>query len=749
MDKIIEVSCTIISSLLGLAYPIIIQIASNDKFSSEVLNKLFEKNLAKRVFEWFLVISLVVLAINVIGFERSVDWGSKLNWLIGNSADGLLLFTTTVLIISFFLMVQYVIILYRPSKLVDHLISKKDDVIQNSDFTSFEGLKDILIWAIKNDDTLLIKKLTKYFYDVFNIFRVNHKNKYSDQELIYPQAYYLFVDEITQKVFKTKIENPYIESFVMGGALLLGEFETPKISTQTYSWNWRLILHAVHYKNFDIILEQWKSASQYYRLNLDIITPEYSFNDDTLVVLNQKEITQRENERKSFYNFYTVVGALLFSEKQYHLLSRIFFYSQSLPPEYPLFPYSMSKLFETFIQFSDSNDYDNDPFLDIRFPFPNQDGVNADQAIKLLICKYLAVLFVRQFNIGSYYMYNDPIAYPSFPESHKSKIVWEKCLKQLDSLVDEVTKEDNILNNLGLKFEEKHSNYIKDYIINLIKAKEVGLANAPIELDLKQKFFVSSKDILSKHFSLYQKLNNSSSKVNNTDFDVVWLYGNHFLQQKEAFIPDSGIHFINYDTFLAEQIANLYSNQINRFLAYYSNFKYVIKEVDLYSCLSHLNTNENHIIISIGKFNFLAYAQRNRFTNLNNSKFENTEIVNIPYDRFLQNIIVIMHKNDLPFIEYNKIDDDEKDLFKLEPLIPEMEVYSTVTNIIDNKRLFEIASKQTNKSLNEFAWQGINFKHSISWKKSRISILIEIESNIDYQNQITDYKTIPPFIKHE
>ncbi len=744
MDKLIEVSATFISAFMGLAYPIIIQIASNDKFSSEQINKLFEKSWHKTFFEVSLILSLLALFVNLLGFEWDNSRGEVINYIMNNSANGLLFIMTIVLIVSFLLMISFVIKLYRPSKLIDYLIKKKDEVLNKTDYSSFEALKDILIWSIKNDDTLMTKRLTKYFYEVFSYYRSDKNYKLNRTPVEYPDEYYQFVRDICEKSFKAKVENPYIEQFTLGGALLLGEFETPAISAKTYSWNWNLILLAVKYKRIDIIYEQWKSASQYFRFNLDNVTPEYDFEGNNLVIRNNVVVNQRKKERERFYEFYIAVGALLLYEKQYNYLNRIFFYSQSLPPEYPLFPYTMHQLLDTVNLFAE-NSYKSDIFIEFTYPFPNQEGASASQSIRRFIFEYLAVLFVRQFNIGSYYMYNNPTAIPEFPKSTLDKRIWLRNLEQFNFYLKELKKNTKVIEDLKLNSVNIEWSYIDSYIENLKAAIQHDLINAPIEEDKKKFFFDTSIDILNKRLPLYKEVTSNSDVIADISYKEVTLFGNHFLQKRDAFTNDPGVTYLNFHSFLAEQIVTLYSHQINRFLIYHTNLKYVIKEFDLIDCLTHLKLSANQIIISIGQFNFDSYAERKSVSGLTNQHFNETPIVRIPYDRFLQNTLIIIDKKDLPILKYNKLSDEEEKLYSLKPLIPEMEISGCIASFIDNEKLSQIAKKETNESLDGLVWQGIHFRHTLFWKINNRAILIDLDNNSNNQIPISDYKQITPF----
>jgi len=163
---------TFISLLLGIAYPILIQITSEDKYSSEAILDLFESNNKKKFFSINLVVSLLLVLLAYLELPPLFEFNVKIiDGFINNSAKILLLISTIFLIINFFRLIELIQIFYRTSRLIEFLSKQKEKILKKNDFISFEGMFDILSWSIQNQNLKVARKVSDYFYDIFREYR--------------------------------------------------------------------------------------------------------------------------------------------------------------------------------------------------------------------------------------------------------------------------------------------------------------------------------------------------------------------------------------------------------------------------------------------------------------------------------------------------------------------------------------------------------------------------------------------------
>jgi hypothetical protein len=196
---------TFISLLLGIAYPILIQITSEDKYSSEAILDLFEDDNKKKFFSINLVLSLILVLLAFLGLPPLFEFNIKiLDDLFNNSAKILLFISTILLIINFFRLINLIQTFYRTSRLIAFLGKQKEKVLKKNDFASFEGMSDILSWSIQNQNLKVAKKVSDYFYDIFREYRDSWDSGKDKKNvgLIYPNLFYGIVYNAIEQSLK-------------------------------------------------------------------------------------------------------------------------------------------------------------------------------------------------------------------------------------------------------------------------------------------------------------------------------------------------------------------------------------------------------------------------------------------------------------------------------------------------------------------------------------------------------------------
>lgn len=122
LENIAEICIAIDTAILGIAYPIIIDKISNigDKYSSDYLSNVFNTEFpqneiklgSKKVstFQFMLYLNILILVFLVFRMEPLFGWD---NWIINNSADILVLLSTSCLTTIFFIWLNKVLLLVR------------------------------------------------------------------------------------------------------------------------------------------------------------------------------------------------------------------------------------------------------------------------------------------------------------------------------------------------------------------------------------------------------------------------------------------------------------------------------------------------------------------------------------------------------------------------------------------------------------------------------------------------------------
>lgn len=124
MDNI-SICVSFIAAILGIAYPILFEVVSrlDEKYSSQAIIDLFRRERENRIFIITLKISLGAILLWILKLRPLIKI-KGLDYLIGNSAQLLLILSTIVLIVSFFYFVRKVLIYYTPTRFLPYLIQR-------------------------------------------------------------------------------------------------------------------------------------------------------------------------------------------------------------------------------------------------------------------------------------------------------------------------------------------------------------------------------------------------------------------------------------------------------------------------------------------------------------------------------------------------------------------------------------------------------------------------------------------------
>jgi len=128
MDNI-SICVAFIAAILGVAYPILFEVISrlDEKYSSQAIIDLFRREREYRIFIISLKISLGSILLWILKLHPLIKING-LDYLIGISAELLLIISTGILIISFFYFVRLVLVYYTPTRFLPYLIKRHIDI---------------------------------------------------------------------------------------------------------------------------------------------------------------------------------------------------------------------------------------------------------------------------------------------------------------------------------------------------------------------------------------------------------------------------------------------------------------------------------------------------------------------------------------------------------------------------------------------------------------------------------------------
>ena len=363
------------------------------------------------------------------------------------------------------------------------------------------------------------------------------------------------------------------------------------------------------------------------------------------------------------------------------------------------------------------------------------------------ICSYITILFLRQYSLHQYYVYQNFPEQPNLPNDISELYNWLDSVSYFERTLNNVLSNKELI--ADLEFEniieankEKFSAFIND-LKNLIK-KKIGhqKLNAKLSDEKIERFYSQSNEIISKDFEAYSPIFINKSEEHSKSDLKLSVNGERTLMSKSAF-TDNDIPSLNYDTVFAESIATYKIKRLipNTFFIARTK-RYLLNKDNLLLALSKLIGNNNDIVI-VGVQ--IRYQTKEI---LDNSNFKNS-ILYIPSTEYhLQDTFFVLRKNDLPAIEHKDIKDDEKKELQLKCINEDLKIYASIVDINkdENKALkdkWNLENESDNEDLK--VQLTIAFLSVIYWKKEREIIQIDIASEFrekGIQNDINDVEPI-------
>jgi hypothetical protein len=717
----IGVYTTIAISLLGVAYPILLQVIStlDEKYSSIKVVELFDKERPKKWFLYLLIGSLLAVLIWSFKLEPLIKVGA-LQPLIDNSAALLVIISAVSLVVTFFRLVERVFTYLTPIKFVTYLIMRHNR--RTDGLEHFKALSDVFIHSIQKQNHNLSQTISRFLYDDFK----REREKFGGAPVEYPDAYYLIVYQSIEDlaILKDK-KNSALEYRTAGGIWLLGEIHGHAISEKTYAWLWRNLLLAIKYEQDDMIMYHWERAHQYATFALRHVQPIYTAG--TFEISNQQEVDKRRKERKRFFEFHFALGGLLTYKRRYQLLTRMFSYTTSEPPRYELLPESMIEIFSWYAKFRDP--YDSElSWISHRYPFPEMEGIRSDSLIVKWISAYISILFLRQYTIFPYLITMAPLAYPDSPTRQSEKRKWIDGLDFFKKLVVDNLDNQILITTLGYAFITRAwcTSETKPYPLDLIdsfKAKlEADYEHAAVETELSPEkvaqFVTASKEIIETaldEFRFIQGVPTSTEETNKWFID-----GLRTVQSKDSFAEQPEVHHIDFDKFLAFELARKIREGIGSTFLYVKNETYLLKGEDLFAAIDKLGLSNNEYLAITFGLDISDYIAHRHVAGLNAEDYNGLKIVSLPGSYLVRDSLFILKKCDLPIISTVELDEATRTKYPLQPLGLQYKIYASVLdlNAVSDEIRAEVQGHNADMEIRKSVLMNLPLKIEVSWKKS-------------------------------
>lgn len=740
-----------IPTIIGIftfATPLILQTISriDDKYESTLLAKLFVKDWVCRVFIGIAIGSFASLLLWMLNLPRVVDWG-VLNVWIDNSASLILLISVIALIIAACGILYLTYTYYIPKKLVSRLQKQRNTHLNERIY--FDGVSKVLNYSISKADEELARQTYSAIIDVL----IKTRTDKSGQEVIYPDEFYDAVFEANERLLKRERKTL---SYLNEGSMLyifIDEFQQTIISDKTYQYMWIGLRQAVLYNNSEAIKAYWEKAHQYANFALDRIHPEY---DKDFNVVNKEALDQQKTIKEKFVEFHYALGGLLLYHKMYDTLEYIMSWTNQQPPKYILVPSTMSEVINMYMQIAFKDGIRGFIYYESHYPFIGVRGVNASDIIRFWIKKYMAVLFLRQYTLHSYYIYEDTLQMPHIPESMSEKYAWNNELNVLKDLLHELCEDKETLNALGLQhmsdsqwFVEKGKT-VPSELIESFKAqiehdmertrKEQSISKTKLE-----EFYTATLSILCPVFTQYESFFGNSSITEN--YNKIHIIGSHQIMDKQAFVDDQEICHANADSVVAEHASFEFRHLALNIFMYMQSRRYILKEQDIWTAINNLSYDKNDFVIfSIGNnLNYLKLKE-SKLQNTNGEwSYNGISIVDIHHgiNDLVSQSLWIIRRSDLPYLVFNKISNEEAiHKYQLCEIDEKYHIFASIVDVYATPTIKKELEDRKILDAETKAVVCVDFNAEVRCKKTAKAIQLKIYSQFGNKEQANSVEDV-------
>ncbi|MDB5125517.1 MAG: hypothetical protein JWP94_3646 [Mucilaginibacter sp.] len=733
-----------IIAILGLAYPISFQTITrlDEKYNSINITSLFEKSAEWIWFGRLLPLSLICVLIEIvwtINFRSPANPNSPFyDWI-----DIVLIIITVLMIAAFLFYTRKAFVYYVPHRLAEYLRQQRE----TEEHLYFIAMADLLYTGIRVRDVALIETVYRYVNQQFGRYR----NETGNGPVQYPAVFYdMAYKTIQQAGSSAAKEIQFIGFSAASGRWLLGGTEYHPIDEQTYQWLWANMRLIVELQQDDYLFEFWKNSHQYSYTGLERIA-ERRDPDNPLTILNNEEVNQRELERDRFYEFHFALGGMLLYAERQTLLRRIFNHTMSIPARYELLPTTMAEIFNLFFRFWNPAA----GFYIGNYGFPGLDGIDGEQQSRAWICRYIALLMIRQYHIRSQWYGYEPVEIPHVPRTQAERYTWIHQLRFLKMYVLEIQTNQALLKTLGYErideeWGRKNNKPIPEELIaQAIVNAEAAYANGEAEQETdprKIRFFLTrSAQIVGLRIDAYQNILNEESIVEN--YNLGFITGNSVLFEKAAFALDQPISHLNYDTFLASELATKVTHNLTGMFQSKVNISYLFKAAQLFKAIDKMRLNgEEHVLLNFG-IDVDVVNHKLKLPNLSSENYGGIPIIKVAYSdqQLIRSSLLVMRKTSLPEFEFGDVEAEDIERFSLEHINQVIHLYGSVIDLNENQEVRSLFPNEREETLDKSVFLKLDLMLKVRWRNAIKIVQLGLYSEFYQQGDVNDLTEVETF----
>ena len=626
--------------------------------------------------------------------------------------------------------------------------NKKEDKTLGRD-KYFKALADLLYLSIKRQEDDIAYTIHSHFYQKF----ANYRRKYQAKPQKYPDTYYQVTYKAAEELALLKSKRfSFLTEATFGGTWLIGELGEYPIQEETYRAMWGILMLALEYEREDLFMRFWIRSNQYVMFNLKPILPDFDFANIGAPAVNQEEIDKREKERKRFFEFTNALGGLVLYKHKYGLLKKMFIYTNSEPPKFTLLPETMDEIFYAYFEFRDPHN-ENLNFLLAKYYFPDIDGIGSEGIIRNWICKYMALLFLRQYTLFKRLSTDRPFDLPTIPVDQSKKKFWIDNLGTFFKQVEELRSNNELMETLQFDhmtngwFVENEKPTPQAFYEDLKQSLNQEFENEELNQELSEsktgRFYESTAEKITKAIQEIEPIDNKSKLDPNVEYGGWFLSDITSILPRSSFLDNVVAPSLNAHSIIAEE----QSRRIKQFTA--ENFhliqsnSYLLKNELLFDAIDKIvkraSNKKDFVIVNFGIY--LGYL----INQLKINKLSETDYDGIPilldtnyFNQLAGRSIYLLRKEDLPYMIFREPTEQLKDTYRLQPIEyenhREYKLHASITDLrkVENADLKEELSssdEDLDKSVYIYIYTGLELR----WKKS--AKVIELKQYNEFQEK--------------
>ncbi|MCR9013907.1 hypothetical protein [Aquiflexum gelatinilyticum] len=718
-------------TIIAISYPLIAQTISkvNETYNSSQIVEYFNKNHIYKNFRIVLIISLIL---------------SGLTFFNHYIIDVLAFISCVILIIYFIKLIDLVLTIYNPKELFDHINKEsKIDLLDRNFIIGnliesqkhyhkiieeyFEIITELYCYSIRIENFTLQSNIKdKFFLKVSSVGKYikSKTNEQIDFEAIIFNNNFKIIETF---VIDIKLETRYKPIDFFSSTYYfdysIDETGPTPLSNETLRAIWRYIILLIKTKKFNVLNKLWEINFSY--LNLYLNRSYLKYDENSKIT---KESERKNNLIIDFRNrlneFNISFLALLYYKKKYKLIDKLLFQTDSQPPKLFLSKFSFDQILKWNLDFR-KDSFERNWNVSYYFDDLEFDSIGFQKDSKYYISEFCLILLLFKWidDYGLHLRVDNPTL--SIPDNLnlKKSLIYKLpfLIRQLKKILDnknlitktnlqKITRRNCFLS--GIKYP---IDFLEEYRMNLENQFEIQLGTGPLDNSkIKELKEYTVNQIKSVYDNLSRIKGNDVTKEKRdsiSDFMEV-IRGTRIPLNREAFLENSTVHYIDYDKTLGRYIKNEYNDHFLSKISLLSSKTYMVEYKELFNAVDLLQINkESHLIIAVNLNldylnSFLKLELSECQEGLEDYRYKDIPIFSYSGGRSRTGQLYVFNKENKPMIkhkDWKEINGPTQEFIsrwkKMELIDEDLKIYYQHTEIKDDKELLKeyLESSQFNK----------------------------------------------------